>query len=467
MIAGPHDSTTRDHANAQLAPCRNRPAISFRTLGCRVNQYESDAMRARLSIEYDVDVTSAPADLVIVNGCTVTALAASKTRKAIRQTRRESPNAIIVLIGCLAEASARHWGDPGEADLTAGNAWKRSVSDVARLALSGRRGDLGDAPPASLEQESIGASFSGLGNRIRGFLKVQDGCSGVCTYCQTRLVRGPSQSKSIAAVMSEAGAMVAAGVPELVLSGINLSEYSPVDGDLADLVREIDGLPGLRRLRLGSINPEGVSDRLLGAMSTVNAACPHLHIAIQSGDDGVLRRMNRRYTTADVVRRIEAARESVRGITFGTDIIVGFPGESEAAFGNTCSLIERLQFINLHLFRYSRRVGTAAIHLVDHVDGTTKHRRASMLERRWHIAVAQWLADRVGERRRLLVEERRQGGWCGYTQDYVDLRIEGNPPLRPGDEADVVIASSTGCGWTGELSPEAAETNDLGSRESC
>lgn len=427
----------------------DRPSILFRTFGCRVNQYESDVMKAQLNDDYRVDCGSGSADLVIVNGCTVTSLAAGKTRKAIRQARRDHPDAIVILIGCLADAAARHLADAGEPDLTAGNAWKRSVADVVHCALSGVRGDLGDTPLVPLEREAVHPPFAGFGGRVRGFLKVQDGCAGSCTYCQTRLVRGPSQSKSIEAALSEARGLVDGGSPELVLSGINLSEYTPPDGDLADLIVEIDRIPGVRRIRLGSLNPEGVSDRLLDALSRTSTACPHLHISIQSGDDGVLRRMNRNYTVADVIQRMETARAAVRGITFGTDIIVGFPGESEAAFANTCSLIMRLEFINLHLFRYSRRAGTAAIHLDGHLDGSIKQRRAATLETCWRKVLAQWLADRIGERRTLLVEEQRGDGWRGYTEDYVDLRLENGFPARAGDEVAVQITSCAGDGWTG------------------
>jgi len=434
-------------ADSQRLAENDQANVLLRTFGCRVNQYESDAMRSQLASAYRIVRSSEPADIVIVNGCTVTGLAAGKSRKAVRQAKRDHPGAIIVLIGCLAEAAEQGWGDAGEADLTASNAWKRSVADVVRYALSGWRGDLGDAPPVPLNREAIRASFPGFDGRIRGFLKIQDGCTGACTYCQTRLVRGPAHSKSVKAAAAEARTMIAAGAPELVLSGINLSEYAPSDGDLADLIRELDRLPGLKRLRLGSINPDGVTDRLLDALAEAGSACPHLHIAIQSGDDGVLRRMNRRYTTADVERRVREARSAVPGITFGTDVMVGFPGESEDAFANTCSLVERVGFINLHLFRYSRREGTAAVHLDRHLDGSIKLRRAAALESRWHEARAKWLAGRVGECRTVLAEEKKDQDWCGYSEDYVGVRLRSVLPLHSGSEVRVRITSLAEDGW--------------------
>ena len=440
-----------------------RPVVMFRTFGCRVNQYESDAMKAQLAGSCIVDGTSGPADVVIVNGCTVTALAASKSRKAIRQARRQHPEAVVVLIGCLAEAGEQRWADAGDPDLTAGNGWKRSIRAVVQQALAGQRGSLGVAPSVSIDREVILPSFDGLGSRVRGFLKVQDGCSEACTYCQTRLVRGSALSKSIVATVAEAEAMIAAGVPELVLSGINLSEYAPPDGDLADLILELDRIVGLKRIRLGSINPEGITDRLLDALSTAGSACPHLHISIQSGDDGVLRRMNRRYTVSEILRRVDAARAAVRGITFGTDVIVGFPGESESAFAHTCTLIERIGFVNLHLFRYSRRQGTAAIHLDGHVDGATQHRRASELESRWRQTLERWLLERVGENRTLLVEQCHNGRWQGYTEDYIHLCLEDVVSLEPGDTVPVRITSSAGDGWTGIVrSPGKRQTDDRG-----
>ena len=425
-----------------------RPVVLFRTFGCRVNQYETDAMKAQLAENCIVDGTSEPADVIIINGCTVTALAASKTRKAIRQARRQHPEAVVVLIGCLAEAAKQRWAEAGDPDLMAGNGWKRSVQAVVRQALSGQRGSLAVAPSVPIDREVIPPSFDGLGNRVRGFLKVQDGCSGSCTYCQTRLVRGPAHSKSVKAVVAEAKAMIAAGVPELVLSGINLSEYAPSDGDLADLILQLDRIPELKRIRLGSINPEGVTDRLLDAVSTADSACPHLHISVQSGDDGILHRMNRRYTTSEIVQWTDAARTKVRGITFGTDVIVGFPGESEEAFINTCTLIERIGFVNLHLFRYSRREGTPAIHLNGHVDGPTQHRRASELENRWRKTLERWLLERIDEDRTLLVERQLNGRWQGYSEDYIHLRLDDALPLQPGDTVPVRTTSSTGEGWT-------------------
>jgi len=394
-----------------------RPRVSIVTFGCRANQYESDLMRGLLSKGYEI--VSSNAEVWILNACTVTALAERKARQAARRVHREQPAALVVVVGCLADAVDAGLSEFPGADLLAGNSWKGHIDRVVEEALAGTRGLLPPTEPLAAADERS----NGPEGRVRAFLRIQDGCSRACTYCRATQVRGEPRSKPVPDVLEEARGLIQAGFPEIVLTGIDLAQYAPPQGTLADAVRAVLSIDKLARLRIASINSSGISTELIEVFASDDRACPHFHVPLQSGDDGALELMARGYTAAEYVEAIERVRRTLPAATFGTDVIVGFPGETAAAFENTCHVIEAVGFVNLHAFRYSARPGTAAATFKDAVPEPTKRARADELVERWHRASQPILDKRIGSTQDVLVEERREGVWRGYTRDYIRVRF--------------------------------------------
>ncbi len=416
----------------------NRPRVSILTFGCRANQYESDVIRAALAA--DCEIVSDAADIVLLNGCTVTQLAERKARQAARRIRRDRPTARVVLVGCIAEAVRSGLSRFDAADLVAGNRWKGRIGEVVRSALSGARGVLPQVAPTSLDDERT----DGPTRRVRALLRVQDGCSLACSYCRPTQVRGPTRSKSIAAATSETARLVGLGFPEIVLTGINLSQYDSTDGLLEDLVRAILRSADLKRLRLASINPSGITDELLEVFREDDRLCRHLHVPLQSGDDRILRAMRRGTSLAEYERRIEAVREKLPEATIGTDLIVGFPGEDEPAFEATCAAVERIGFVNLHVFRFSPRPGTVAATLPNPVPERVKRRRAERLASVWRPVRKRILDSRIGTTQDVLVEGRHDGRWQGYTADYIYVTFKSAAAIRLGDRRAIRILGTIG-----------------------
>jgi len=389
-------------------------------------------MRRRLRHRFEI-LNDAP-DVVLIHACTVTALAEKKARQAARRARRAAPTARIVLIGCLADAVAMGLTHFDEADLLAGGLWRPRIEEVVEAALGNVRGLLPPPPDGSAIEASDGPA-----NRIRAFLKVQDGCSMACTYCRPTQVRGPSRSKSILDAVAEARRMIENGFSELVLTGINLALYAPRDGRLHDLVEAVLELPDVRRLRLASINPSGLTRQLLALFKGESRLCPHFHVPLQSGDDAVLARMQRGYSASEYESAIETAREIVGEATFGADLIVGFPGETVDAFDRTVDLVERIGFVNLHVFRYSDRPGTQAAQMSRRVPEAEKRRRADVLHLAWESSRNGLLDKRIGTSQHVLAEEHRQGRWLGYTRDYIYVSFESTTNIAWGDETPVLV----------------------------
>jgi threonylcarbamoyladenosine tRNA methylthiotransferase MtaB len=414
----------------------NRPRISILTFGCRANQYDGDAMRHSLASSYVV--TAEAPDLCVLNGCTVTRLAERKARQAVRRLRREAPHALVILIGCIADAALLGLAHFDEADLLAGSEWKGRIGEVVAAALSGKRGVLPLAAPTSLDSERSDGSLG----RVRVPLKVQDGCSLSCTYCRPTQVRGASRSKSVEAAVAEARHLLTLGFPEIVLTGINLAQYAPPDGRLHDLVRAILDAPSLRRLRIASINPSGLTPELLDAFCEDQRLCPHFHVPLQSGDDRILAAMGRKYTVAEYEDCIARVRERLPEATFGADLMVGFPGEDENAFEATCACAERIAFVNAHVFRHSPRTGTAAEDLADPVPEPIKRRRADHLDALLRSIRRRLLDNRIGSTQDVLVEERRDGRWQGYTHDYIYVSFASAAAIPLGVERAVRITGA-------------------------
>jgi len=409
--------------------------VSIVTFGCRANQYES-AMMERL-LEPDHSAVTGDIDVYVLNACTVTSLAERKARQMARRLRREHPESTIVAIGCLADAVEKGLTRFDEADLLAGNAWKSRIVEVVERVRSGERGLLPAIEPRPIADETS----AGSRERIRAHLKIQDGCSRACTYCRATQVRGAPRSKPIDAAVAEADALVRSGFPEIVLTGIDLAQYAPADGTLADVMRRILAIDGLLRLRIASINPSGLTAPLIGAFAADERACPHFHVPLQSGDDRILQRMARGYTVSDYFGKVDAVREVIPRATFGTDVIVGFPGEDEAAFANTCGVVNAAGFTNLHAFRFSPRPGTVAADLPDAVPEAVKRRRADSLVRHWRNGLRKRLDNRIGSTQHVLVEERREDEWRGHTSDYLYVHFASDEEIPSGSIRPVRIVA--------------------------
>jgi len=409
--------------------------VSIVTFGCRANQYES-AMMERLLDPAD-EAGTGDADVYVLNACTVTSLAERKARQASRRLRREHPESTIVVIGCLADAVGKGLTRFDGADLLSGNAWKARIREVIERARSGTRGLLPAIEPGPIAEETS----AGSRERIRAHLKIQDGCSRACTYCRATQVRGAPRSKPVDAAVAEADALIRSGFPEIVLTGIDLAQYTPSDGTLADAARRILAIEGLLRLRIASVNPSGLTRALIEAFAEDERACPHFHVPLQSGDDQVLQRMARGYTVADYLGRIDAVRATIPHATFGTDVIVGFPDENEAAFANTCRVIKAVGFTNLHAFRFSPRPGTVAADLADAVPEDVKRRRADTLVRQWRSGLRSHLDSRIDSTQHVLVEERRGDEWRGYTNDYLYVHFASEEEIPIGSVRRVRIVA--------------------------
>ncbi|HPP38091.1 MAG TPA: MiaB/RimO family radical SAM methylthiotransferase, partial [Thermosynergistes sp.] len=370
--------------------------IFVHALGCRTNIYEASALSSMLSEEGAQIVDRLPFDIAIVLTCTVTSTADKKCRQLIRRLRHESPDAAIVACGCFVQRTSREDLSALGVDLAVGSRLKGKLPELLSALLEGKI-ERGKVLTADLRLESgwDDLRLSCTESRARAFLKVQDGCDRFCSYCVIPFVRGRPVSRGLDDVESEARRLVEGGCRELILTGVNLGLYgSDISSSLGELVRRLGCIGGLSRLRFGSIEPFAVNEELLRALAETPKFCPHLHIPLQSGDDGVLARMERGYTSADFAKMTERVRAILgEDVHLSTDLLVGFPGEDEAAFGRSLKLLSSLGFGRLHVFPYSPRPGTKACGIAKKVGRKVAHERV-----REAIVLGKALLDRYASR---------------------------------------------------------------------
>jgi threonylcarbamoyladenosine tRNA methylthiotransferase MtaB len=477
------------------APRGRIRTAAITNLGCKVNQSEMEAAARRLR-ELGIAITDGdrPADLVLVNTCTVTAEADAKSRHAVRRARRVSPDAEVVVTGCSVQIGRTAFADLDRAARLVDNRAKDALLEEIE-ALIGRagaaplrdptggptalrdptggaartplrdltRGPMARALPTLSGVEAVGPAIDGIADgrasveRTRAFVKVQDGCSFFCTYCIIPAARGPERSLPPEVVLADIERALSAGHREVVLTGINIGTY---DGGwsergyrgahtqsaltLAGLVRRILDETAVERLRISSIEAQHVDDELLrtwadGAPRTM----PHLHLPLQSGDDGVLRRMGRRYRSADYAALVRRARAALPGVAIHADAIVGFPTEDEAAWARSVDFIRSIDFSGLHVFRYSGRPGTAATRMTGQVDEVVKKRRAAELLAIAAEARSRWAGSHVGGVADVLFETRLgDGRWVGHALDHTLVAEDGRSALAAagGDDLENVVA---------------------------
>lgn len=411
------------------------------TLGCRTNQYESQAYKDQLeAMGYSSAVEGQTADVCIVNTCTVTESADSSSRHEIRQLAKKNPNSKLVVTGCFAERQPEALAQIGGVTHVVPNKEKENL-----LALV--------FPDTDLPEFSI----KNFDCHTRAFVKVQDGCNSYCTYCIIPYVRGRSRSRTIAEVVREVEALVANGYKEIVLTGINIGDF---DGNvpegacpdtLADLVRAVDVVPGVQRLRVSSIDPDEVNEDLLDAIINGQNTCHSMHIVLQAGSNVVLKRMNRKYTRQIFFETVDKLKKASPDFTFTTDIIVGFPGETDVDFLETLEVMREVQFAKVHMFPYSERPRTRAALMPNKVpSGVIKERKQMILREAEQVAFQ--LRERfVGRTMSVLTEsidEKRPGEICGHTDNFL-LTWMPQGGLQPNELVEVDIIANTPEGLIG------------------
>ena len=408
----------------------------FHTLGCRLNAYETEAMKA-LTEEAGLG------NAVVVNTCAVTAEAVRKARQEIRKLRRDNPGAKIIVTGCAAQTEPETFRVMDEVDLVIGNTEKMQPATWAGIA-----GDfIGQTEKVMVDDimsvtETAGHLIDGFGTRSRAYVQVQNGCDHRCTFCIIPYGRGNSRSVPAGVVVDQIKRLVDRGYHEVVLTGVDLTSWGadlPATPRLGDLVMRILKLvPDLARLRISSIDSIEADDALMQAIATEPRLMPHLHLSLQHGDDLILKRMARRHLRDDAIRFTEEARRLRPDMTFGADIIAGFPTETEAHFDNSLKLVTDCDLTWLHVFPYSKRNGTPAARIPNQINGTVIKDRAARLRMAGDRQVAKHLAAQLGRRHEVLLETPHMG----RTEQFAEVRF--HAPQPEGQIVQAVITGSDG-----------------------
>ncbi len=403
---------------------------AFVTLGCKVNQYESNAL-AQLLRENGFTVTAAEeeADVYVINSCTVTAESSRKSRQALRRIRQKHPDAIIVFTGCYAQAYSSELDSLPEADLIVGTKQNQTLPQaIIDFAQDRQRKTLVCAHNKSDAYSGVGAAaFEG---HTRAFIKIQDGCNRYCTYCIIPRSRGFSRSRPLSEIRDELAAIANNGYKEVVFVGINLSAYGLDTGNsLCDALMLAENTPGIKRIRLGSLEPDHITDTVIRSLRTITKFCPQFHLSLQSGCDRTLKRMNRHYTAGEYETLCTDLKNAFPGISLTTDIICGFPGETEQDFMETVSFAEKIGFMKVHVFPYSRRASTPAADYPDQIEKQTKLRRCADLQQVCDSIRLRFLQSMIGTEQNVLFETPKAGFQKGYTENYTPVCVKSDTLL--------------------------------------
>ena len=432
-------------------------AVTFviETLGCKVNQYESQAMAALLEARGHVPCPAGEtADCVIVNTCAVTGESGRKSRQAVRRLQREHPGAFTAVCGCYSQI-AGDGTDELQADLIGGSGSRLAFLDrLEELFANRSSGELRDDPMRRRVFETLPAGS--IEGRTRAMLKIQDGCSNFCSYCIIPYARGPVRSMPLADMSREAASLAAQGYREIVVTGIEISSYGRDfrDGtDLADALACIAGAaPGVR-LHLGSLEPRTVTEEFCRRLKELPDLCDHFHLSLQSGCDDTLKRMKRRYTAGRFLESVELLRASFPDCGITTDLIAGFPGETEGEFEQTLAFIRACRFSAMHVFPFSPRPGTPAAQMPDPVPRAEKQRRCALASNIAREMAQAFAASQEGRTLSVLFETEKDGRWHGHSGNYLEISVPGDS-LR-GRVLPVRVTGSSGTLLTGELAPDA------------
>jgi len=406
--------------------------VAFHTLGCKVNQYDTQVMRDRLEeAGYQTVSFEERADVYVINTCTVTQVSDKKSRQMIARAKRNDPNSILVVCGCFSQVAPKAAAALDGVDIVLGTSNRKDILQYIRQFQESGRQIVDVDNCGALDREEIRT----FGEKNRAVLKIEDGCENFCSYCLIPYARGRVRSKSLETIQKETKSLVKAGYREIILTGIHLGSYGKEYGEpcLEKAIFEVASIPGVERIRLGSLEPRIIRPEFLEKIKGVDALCHHFHLSLQSGCDETLKRMNRHYTAAEYAQAVDLLRKTFPDCSVTTDIIVGFPGETEENFCASMAFAKKIGFAKIHIFPYSPRQGTRAAKMDGQLTKAVKAQRVKRMEEIETASRKHFWRSMIGTIQTILPEEEKNGYVLGYTKNYCPVKWRGvlsNQPVE-------------------------------------
>lgn len=402
--------------------------VAFLTLGCKVNQYESNAMAQKfLDAGYSVCGIKENPDVIIVNTCTVTNIADRKSRHILRKVKEENKNRIVVAVGCYVQVAKEKVDEIEEIDLSLGNVEKKDIVQIIECYIENKK-RVEKIIDVNKEKEFLEMGLNTYTEKTRATIKIQDGCNNFCTYCLIPFARGRIRSRSKENVIKEVEQIAKKGIKEVVLTGIHIASYGKENKEnnyfLIDLLEDLNKIQGIERIRLGSLEPTIITEEFAKRLSKLEKICNQFHLSLQSGCDETLKRMNRKYTTKQFEEVAQILRKYFKDVNLTTDIIVGFPGETDEEFEQTYNFLKNISFYKMHIFKYSPREGTLAQKMPMQVDGNKKEERSEKLIELSNINQEMYNKKYINKKIMVLFEEKVGDYWEGYTKNYIRVKVK-------------------------------------------
>lgn len=402
--------------------------VAFYTLGCKVNQYETNAMEQQfIQNNYKIVDNTEKADIYVINTCTVTNMADRKSRQMLRRVKEINQSAVIVVCGCYAQVAKTELEQIPEVDIILGINEKNKIVQIIEEYLASKNNII-EVADVSKQKEFLDFGDVTYTEKNRAVIKVQDGCNMFCSYCLIPYARGRIRSRKIENVVSEIEKIAKQGIKEVVITGIHVASYGKDFENenirLINLLEEINKIEGIERIRLSSLEPTIVDEEFAQRLSKLEKICDHFHLSLQSGCDATLKRMNRKYTTARYKEATEILRKFYPNANFTTDVIVGFPGETDEEFNQTYKFLKEIEFYKMHIFKYSPRKGTVAEKLPNQVDGNIKEERSKKLIELSNNMQNEKNSQYIGKTVKVLFEEYENGYYKGHTTNYMVVKVK-------------------------------------------
>ena len=408
--------------------------VASYTLGCKVNQYDTEAVLEKFKeAGYEITEFSEYADVYIVNTCTVTHLSDRKCRQMLRKTKKINPDSTLVAMGCYAQIAADKIKEQvNEIDIIVGTDKRNQIVELVEEFEQGQEEMINIVSNIMDVREFEEMTISHIGERTRVYVKVHEGCNNYCSYCIIPYTRGKIRSRKEDQVFEEVKKLAALGFKEIILTGIHVLAYGKDLGDtnLIKLLKRVHDIEGIERIRMSSIEPVAITEEFINALREMPKVCHHFHLSLQSGSDTVLRRMNRKYTADEYAKSVEALRALWPDVALTTDIIVGFPGETDEEFEETLEFVKRVQLAQIHIFPFSPREGTPAAKMKNQIAPEVKEKREKALALEEEVLRKSFMNQFIGEEMDVLFEKHQEGYVAGYTSNYLRVQVAGDESIE-------------------------------------